>query len=337
MHLQPDRAEEIVRRFPEQRILVVGDIMLDRYIFGEAQRISPEAPVPVVKVSSESEVPGGSSNVGLNIATLGGHAALCGIIGDDFLANRLSVLLQESRLGIDGVLVKHGHPTTVKTRIIAQRQQVVRVDNENSDGLAKETVEELCQVLERMAGKATGIVIEDYGKGVVSQPIADAAIAAARKADIPIAFDPKNNHELNVKGVTVAAPNRKETFEASGIADRSGGLPPLEDDPLLLAGEKLYERWGPEMLITTLGDRGMLLHIAGESPLHVPTRAREVFDVSGAGDTVIGVCVLALAAGASHLEAAEIANFAAGVVVGKLGTASTTPDELLHFMSEVEA
>jgi len=332
MELTSKRAAKIIENFGDQRILVIGDIMLDRYIFGDAQRISPEAPVPVVRVERESEVPGGASNVGLNISTLGGEVNLCGATGADLHGAQLRQLLATAKIGIDGVVEQDSHPTTVKTRIIAQRQQVVRVDHENGAGLASDTIDAICERIGKLAERATGIIIEDYGKGVVRQRVVDSAITAAQERDIPIGVDPKNNHELDIHGVTIATPNRKETFDGAGIPDRHPYPPPLEDEALLAASDVLFERWGPKLLMTTLGADGMLLHTAEGPVRHVPTRAREVFDVSGAGDTVIAVCVLALAAGASYYEAAELANFAAGLVVGKLGTATISQKELLGFI-----
>lgn len=332
MDLKRDRAESIIGNFAAQRILVVGDIMLDRYIFGNADRISPEAPVPVVRVEREREVPGGASNVGLNIKTLGGEANLCGATGDDFHGRQLRELLYSAKIGVDGLIEQARHPTTVKTRIIAQRQQVVRVDHENGDGISAHTIDGICAKIRELAAEATGMIIEDYGKGVVRQRVVDAAIESARKQGIPIGFDPKNNHELDIHGVTIASPNRKETFDGAGIVDRHPTPTPLEDEDVLAASDVLFKKWGPRLLLTTLGADGMLLHTADQPARHVPTRAREVFDVSGAGDTVIAVSVLALASGANYYEAAELANFAAGLVVGKLGTATITPKELLEFI-----
>lgn len=332
MQLTRKRAEKIVGDFSRQRILVVGDLMLDRFIFGAASRISPEAPVPVVHVKREQEMPGGSCNVGMNVKSLGGEALLCGLTGCDFHGRLLAEMLTDAGIGCDGVVADEGETTIVKTRIIAQRQQVARVDYENCDKINPALTEELCGRIGRLAASASGLVIEDYGKGVLRHEVVSAAIAAARSRGIPIGFDPKDKHDLDVRGVTVATPNRREMFAAAGRRDRSVAIPPLEDENLLAAGAELLRRWGPELLLTTLGADGMLLQSAGREPWHAPTRAREVFDVSGAGDTVVAVSVLSLAAGADYSEAAELANFAAGVVVGKLGTATTTPDELLDFM-----
>ena len=313
-------------------MLVVGDLMLDRFIFGDSSRISPEAPVPVVHVSHEQEMPGGACNVAMNVVSLGGGSRVCGTVGDDYHGRTLQRLMSDSGLDCEGVVVDRASATTVKTRIIAQRQQVARVDYESVANLSEPVIDEVGSKIEQLVDVSDAVVIEDYGKGVVNQRVVDAVIAAAARHGVPVGFDPKDNHELDVKGVTVATPNRKETFEAAGVLDRNPGLPPLENPNLLLAAETLFNRWGPSTLMVTLGSDGILLFAGDSESLHVPTRAREVFDVSGAGDTVIAVFVLALAAGAEHYEAAELANFAAGVVVGKLGTAVTTPDELIEFM-----
>lgn len=306
--------------------------MLDRFIFGDSSRISPEAPVPVVHVSREQEMPGGACNVAMNVVSLGGRSRVCGTVGDDYHGGILQRLMAEAGLECEGVVVDSESTTTVKTRIIAQRQQVARVDYESLVELSEVVIGEVGSRIERLVGVSDAVVIEDYGKGVVNQRVVDAVISAAGRRGIPVGFDPKDNHELDVRGVTVATPNRKETFEAAGAVDRFSGEAPLQDRNLLQAAATLFGRWGPSTLMVTLGADGILLYTDEGDAVHVPTRAREVFDVSGAGDTVIAVFVSALAAGAEHYEAAELANFAAGVVVGKLGTAVTTPNELIEFM-----
>jgi len=224
--------------------------------------------------------------------------------------------------------------TTVKTRVIAERQQVVRIDWEDSFEYSASSLSRLEQRLEEEIGASDGVILEDYGKGVIIQDVVDIAIAAARRKGVPIGLDPKDNHILNVEGITLATPNRKEAFSAAGVPETRPAGHPLEDAAVLKVGDILLDKWKPELLMITLGGDGMLLLQRGKKPIHVPTRAREVFDVSGAGDTVIATCVLACAAGASFVEAAEIANYAAGVVVGKLGTATCTPEELLASMPE---
>lgn len=334
MTIHRARAAELLQHFKSRRILVVGDVMLDKYIIGSVSRISPEAPVPVVHVHSEKTVPGGSSNVAVNVRSLEGRAAVAGVVGDDADGRDLAGLL-EARQVSTRALIKHpGIRTTVKTRVIAERQQVVRIDWENSLEFSGAALTEFQhRITEEIAG-ADGVVLEDYGKGVMIQPVVDTVLRAALEKGIPVGLDPKENHVLNMEGITLATPNRKEAFSAAGVPETRPANDPLNDAPLLKVGELLLKKWKPDHLIITLGAHGMLLLDQGQKPVHVPTRAREVFDVSGAGDTVIATCVLARAAGASFLEAAEIANYAAGVVVGKLGTATCSPEELLAWVPE---
>lgn len=334
MTIHRARAAELLKHFPQRRILVVGDLMLDRYIMGSVSRISPEAPVPVVHVHTERAVPGGASNVALNVCALGGRAGVAGVIGGDNEGQMLSRLLGERGVGTASMVTAADTRTTVKTRVIAERQQVVRIDWEDSLNYTPATMSDFEQRLTREIAAVDGVVIEDYGKGVVVQEVVDIVLRAARKKGIPVGLDPKDNHTLNVEGITLATPNRKEAFSAAGVTEKRAGPDPLKDDALLKVGSILMDKWKPEHLNITLGAQGMLLLDHGKPPVHVPTRAREVFDVSGAGDTVIATCVLARAAGASFVEAAEFANYAAGVVVSKLGTATCTPDELLAWMPE---
>lgn len=331
MTISKTRAQEALREFAKQKILVIGDLMLDRYIYGSVSRISPEAPVPVVRVTEERSMPGGACNVAWNVRALGGKASVAGIIGRDAAGNELRSLLAKGEVDLDDVLAQDTFCTIVKTRIIAERQQVVRVDWERTDHLDDNTLADLKARVCRAVAKATGVILEDYGKGVIVQDIVDAAIIQARARGIPIGLDPKENHELRVTGITVGTPNRKEAFAMAHIKETPAQPNPLEDKPLRKVADVLMEKWQPRILMITLGPQGMLL-VSEEGVKHVPTRAREVFDVSGAGDTVVATCVLALAAGATPLEAAEMANYAAGVVVGKIGTATCSPEELLSYI-----
>jgi len=306
--------------------------MLDRYIYGQVSRISPEAPVPVVLVEREKYMPGGACNVSSNIRSLGGRATISGIAGADEAGEKLCGLLREEGVSSEGILSLTDRKTTLKTRIIADRQQVCRVDWDDEREPAEHQIKAFCDLVEREVGHATAVIIEDYGKGVVQQEIVDTVLRSAATSGIPTGFDPKDNHMLNVAGVTVATPNRREAFIGAGMPEGHPAVGPLDDDPLIMASEALLEKWSPELLLVTLGAQGMLLRSGASASRHVPTRAREVFDVSGAGDTVIAACVLALSAGATFEEAAELANYAAGVVVGKLGTATCTAEELLTHM-----
>lgn len=337
MSLSIKRAKELLAGFRHQRVAVVGDLMLDRYIEGSVDRISPEAPVPVVRVRSERSVPGGASNVAVNLRAMGGGASVCGLAGRDAAGRDLIGMLRAARVGTAGVTRPAGLRTTVKTRILAERQQVVRVDHEDAPELAGAALKDACRSVAAEVARSTGVIIEDYGKGFVCQPVIDAVLAAARRAGIPSGLDPKDNHELDVRGITVATPNRREAFHGAQRKDPGAGPDPLADAALLGAARVLLRRWAPRHLLVTLGPQGMLLAAPGAKPRHIPTRAIAVYDVSGAGDTVIAVCVLSLAAGATDEEAAEIANYAAGVVVAKLGTATCTPAELIAHMRECDA
>ena len=329
MTLKKERVREILDGFAAQRILVVGDLMLDRFIYGDVTRISPEAPVPVVCVSHETDMPGGASNVARNIQSLGGQSIVSGVIGCDAYGDTLLQRLQECEVAVDGVMRLADRATTVKTRIIAEHQQVVRVDWDCTECMMAADQARFTTATAARVAQSTGVVIEDYGKGVVFQDVVSRVIEAARAAGVPSGIDPKDNHELQVSGVTVATPNRAEAFMSMGVKETNAQADPLTDQPLLEMAKGLRKKWNPELLLLTLGGCGMLL-VERDVPFrHIPTRAREVFDVSGAGDTVIATCLLALAAGATYAEAAELANYAAGVVVGKLGTATCSNEELL--------
>ena len=332
MTMNRARARRLLARFPDQRVLVVGDLMLDHYIQGNVTRISPEAPVPVLHVNQERSVPGGASNVASNVRAMSGAADVAGVVGRDAHGQSLTRLLARDGVGVEAVLRLPHVPTTVKTRVVADRQQVVRVDWEKQLEFTDRQLAQFCQQVEKMAAQATAVVIEDYSKGVVQQAVIDAVVHVALQRRIPVGLDPKENYELDVRGITLAKPNRKEAFAHAGLKDPGPADHPLDDVALLKVSDLLLEKWQPSMLMITLGSQGMLLAGEGVAPRHVPTQAREVYDLSGAGDTVIATCMLALAAGASFGEAAELANFAAGVVVGKLGTATCSRDELLAYM-----
>lgn len=331
MTIDRNRIQELLTRFSSQRILVVGDLMLDRFLQGSVSRISPEAPVPVVEVRNEHAMPGGAGNVALNISSLGAESVVAALAGTDVAGDDLIRCLEDRGVSIAG-LIRGAHlPTTVKTRVVADRQQVVRVDRDFYGEVPEELIDALCDAVRRETRQSTGVILEDYGKGVVSQRVVDAALSAAREAGIPSGFDPKDNHSLKVEGVTLASPNRNEAFLAAGVKDLTPTAHPLEDPQLLKAGQRLLELWKPRLLMMTLGAGGMLLlQREGGTPMHVPTRAREVFDVSGAGDTVIAAAILALSAGATFEEAAELSNYAGGAVVAKLGTAVCEPRDLLE-------
>jgi len=326
------RAKKLLASFPRKTILVVGDLMLDRYVTGGVTRISPEAPVPVVHVGAERAVPGGAANVAMNLRSLGGRAMVAGVVGCDSDGRELRVLLEKSGIDTSGLLADRRVMTTVKTRIVAERQQVVRVDREGPREQVEGVLPRLCRRLARIIPQVDGVIIEDYGKGVICQTVVDTVAKAARKGGIPVGLDPKDDHALRFSNIALATPNYAEACLAAGLKPR-----PLDGNlethaTLALAGKILPAKWNCRLLIITLGPHGMYLVSEGRRPLVIPAKAREVFDVCGAGDTVIATAMLGLVAGATHEEAAALANYAAGVVVGKLGTATCAPGELLAYM-----
>ncbi len=322
-------AERLLGRFGDTRILVVGDLMLDRYVFGSVSRISPEAPVPVVHVSSESSRPGGASNVSLNVASLGGSSVVAGIAGEDEAGADLLKTLADAGIETGGVVCVDGIQTTVKTRIISDRQQVARVDYEDEQAVYADKIDMFCEMLPGLVKKSTGVILEDYGKGVICQKVVDVVLEAAKEYGKPVGFDPKDNHQLNLPWLTFATPNYREACLATGQPELPLGDSPEAHEGLRMAGEMLSKQWDTEFLMITLGPHGMYLCPQDGPPSVQPTLAKEVFDVSGAGDTVIAVAMMAISAGAGYEEAAALANHAAGVVVGKLGTATCSEEELL--------
>lgn len=325
------QAEKIVKSFAAMKILVVGDLMLDRYVTGTVTRISPEAPVPVLRVTGERALPGGAANVALNIQSLGGQAVVAGVVGRDRAGQELLAILSDRGIGVDGVLATKRVQTTVKTRVIAERQQIVRVDREDEIEPDADVLRDLCKRISSLASSVDGIIIEDYGKGVVTQGVVDSVLACAKQGGKLVGYDPKENAGLRLTDITLATPNYKEACCVAGIKESAMRAPPESDPVLRTAAETLVKIWKPELLIITLGPHGMYLVSRGGEPRVIPTRAREVYDVCGAGDTVIAAAMLALAGGASHEDAAAVANCAAGVVVGKVGTATCSPQELLSY------
>jgi len=315
--IEKERLKQILSGFSDVRILVVGDLMLDRFVWGDVSRISPEAPVPVVEVRSESEMPGGAANVARNICELGGGLYIAGIVGDDHYGRVLMKGLAGKRTDIGGIIVGEKRKTTLKMRIVAHHQQMVRVDYEDVDGLTESQIDRLMGYIEGQLESIDAFLIEDYGKGMVTQPMLDRLVALGKSAGKIMTFDPKQGHELDVRGVTAVTPNRSEAVWAAG-----GEMPESK------LGLALMDKWGCESVLLTLGEQGMLIFERGSESVEIPCAAREVYDVSGAGDTVIGTFTLALASGASNFEAAVIANHAAGIVVGKVGTAVVTREEL---------
>jgi D-glycero-beta-D-manno-heptose-7-phosphate kinase len=323
------RVRQILSAATKTRALVVGDAMLDHFIWGHVGRISPEAPVPVVDFARESFIPGGAANVARNLAALNVPTELFGVVGEDAAAAQLKELLREQKIGCDGLLANDGRATSVKMRIVAHQQQVVRLDRESRAELDARTTGRLLAALDSKLRRAAAVIVGDYGKGSITQPLLEEIKARCRKHGVWLSVDPKPLHELNLKGLSLITPNRKEAFELANLPDDTRSTNPLADRNLMAAVERLLKELRPVLLLVTLGELGMLLCRSGQKPFHIPTQAQEVFDVSGAGDTVIATFTLAIAGGASPLEAAIISNHAAGIVVGKVGTAVAMPEELL--------
>jgi D-beta-D-heptose 7-phosphate kinase/D-beta-D-heptose 1-phosphate adenosyltransferase len=324
------RIKQILNRFPRQTILVVGDLMLDQFIWGKVSRISPEAPVPIVEVTRESYFPGGAANVARNLRALGASVQMLGVTGADQPSHELRRLLKQQGINADGLLVDASRPTTLKIRVVAHRQQVVRIDRESAAPLSAAVAR---QLLDRFITDLPGVdavIFEDYAKGVLSQERLDAMQRLSRQRHKITAADPNARHPMRFSGLTAVTPNRMEAFAAARVPYAEPVDDVLQDEPLLRVGEILLKQWKPRNLLITLGEHGMCLFRPGEKPHHIPTVAQEVFDVSGAGDTAIATLALALTAGANAIEAAEISNHAAGVVVGKIGTATCSADELME-------
>src|SRR5437667_4353358 len=326
--MNPNRLKAVLDRSPTKRILVIGDVMLDQFLWGKVSRISPEAPVPVVEVARESFFPGGAANVARNLRALGSPVRIVGVLGDDGAGEQLRDLLEEQGIETTGLAIDPNRPTTLKTRIVAHNQQVVRFDRERTDKLSPFTVRKLLEYFESQVDDAAAVIFEDYGKGVLSQKLLDDMHRVAKKSGKITAADPNSRHLLHYSGLSAVTPNRSEAFVAAGMPYAEPADNVLSDEALLRVGQTLLRKWKPRNLLVTLGEHGMCLFRPGQKPHHIPTVAQEVFDVSGAGDTAIATLVAALAAGANPVEAAEISNHAEGVLVGMIGPATCSPEEL---------
>lgn len=320
---------ELIGRFAGKRMLVIGDLMLDEFIWGRVSRISPEAPVPVVSVTGESDYPGGAANVARNLREFTKEAFVMGLVGADPQGQTLIGLLEAAGIRTEGVLQDSSAATTVKTRVIARNQQVVRVDRERKTILTSDQLGHAREYLEHAMPRLDGVVVADYGKGFLTQPLADDICRLARKHGKVLAVDPHPHTSLVWRGATAIKPNRIEAFTAVGLPPADPVEPACRDEALLEAARRLNRLWETQSLLVTLGEQGMLLFDGEAEPLHLPARAHEVFDVSGAGDTAIALFTLGLVAGATPAAAAELANRASGIVVGKIGTATVSPAELI--------
>jgi D-glycero-beta-D-manno-heptose-7-phosphate kinase len=307
------RLQKLFDNFSEMKIAVVGDLMLDRYMWGAVQRISPEAPVPVVEVTSETVKLGGSANVANNILALGATVFPIGVVGEDIYARELLGLFALAGIGTSGIVSDKDRPTTIKTRIIAHDQHVVRADVESKCDLSPEIEDKILHFITENISDFHGIILEDYNKGVLTQRLITEIIAICRKHDVFVAVDPKFNHFFDFKEVDLFKPNRRETEQALGIKITS-------DEDLESAAHELFNRLNCRHVLITRGDQGMTLFANnGTQKLQVPTRAKKIHDVSGAGDTVISTFVVATLAGADNAEATTLASYAAGIVCGEVG------------------
>ncbi|MGE5751213.1 MAG: D-glycero-beta-D-manno-heptose-7-phosphate kinase [Nitrospirota bacterium] len=316
------RLMKYIDRFSSTRTLVVGDVMLDHYIWGKVSRISPEAPVPVVNVTEENVLLGAATNVVNNVHALGGKVSVCGVIGHDEAGRQLVHMLRVQGIHTDGLIVEDGRPTTIKTRVIAHSQQVVRFDRETKVGIERDTHKRIFEYIRQQEDNGLdAIVLSDYSKGVITKDLVRDIVKLARKKGIIVSVDPKINHFGIYSGVTIITPNTKEASIGAKIE--------IEDDESLLkAGTLLLKRLKCNAILITRGEHGMSLFERGGRVTHIPTVAQEVYDVTGAGDTVISTLTLAMAAGAGIVDAAKLSNYAAGIVVGVVGTATVKPDEL---------
>ena len=323
------RLRQILDRAAGKRILVIGDLMLDEFVWGKVGRISPEAPVPVVEVTGESFFPGGAANVARNLREFLDRVSVIGLIGKDRNGQRLRQLLAKHKIDMSDSIEDEKFPTIVKTRIIARHQQVVRVDREKIAQPSTAQIGKVAAAVRKRLTNLDAIIFEDYGKGFVRRELVAQIARKARAAKKIVTADPNPHNLIDWSGMTAVKPNRTEAFLAAGIPDRDPELSPKKDVDLARAGKELLQKWAAQYLLITLGEHGMIFFEKGKRPHHIPTKARDVFDVSGAGDTAIAMFTLALVCNATPFEAAQIANHASAVVVGKLGTATVTRDELI--------
>jgi len=324
---QKENYDPLINKFSGCRILVIGDVMLDEYVWGKVRRISPEAPVPVVEVQERTYMAGGAANTGSNVASLGGKVELIGVVGDDIHAGLLREKLLKLGIDSDNLIVDSSHPTITKTRIIANKQHVVRVDVEKRDALDSALQQRIIDTISSQVGQVDVVVISDYGKQVISHQISQATIEMASKAGIPVIVDPKGNDYSKYRGATVITPN---ILEAELVLHTDLN----NESQIMKAGADLNELIRGEAILLTRGAEGMTLFQQDQPPITIPAVARALFDVTGAGDTVVGTLAMSLAAGSTLKEGVVLANLAAGLVVEKLGTATVTQQELKLSLSQ---
>jgi rfaE bifunctional protein kinase chain/domain len=312
---------DYIDRFQGTGVLVVGDVMVDEFIWGKVERISPEAPVPVVEVQREVLLLGGAANVVNNIRALGGNVFLAGVVGKDAMGSHLMGELKRINVSTEGIVTLAERPTTIKTRVIAHHQQMVRFDREVRAKIDEETTDKIIGYARSLGTKIAAVIISDYGKGVVNERLVSGLVDMVKKGGQTISVDPKVENFSIYRGVTVITPNHHEA--GSGVGNKI-----VDEESLLVTGKMILSKLGCENVVITQGEDGMTLFETRGDVVHIPTVAREVFDVTGAGDTVISTLTLAVAAGARMRDAALISNYAAGIVVGKVGTAIVNADEL---------
>ena len=318
---------DIIGNFSKAGVLVVGDIMVDHFIWGNVSRISPEAPVPVVDVQKDSILLGGCANVLNNIHAMGGRVYVAGVVGSDNIGKKLLAELSKRKIGTEGIVVKKDRPTTLKTRIVAHGQQMVRFDKEDRKPIAPTSIDKILEYVTSLRNKIGAIVISDYNKGVVSRELIQGIKKIADHADIFICLDPKQNNFSLYKGAHVITPNHYEV-------QRAVGMDITEANNIEKLSELLLKKHAFPALLVTRGEEGMSLFENGKKIVHThfPAQAKEVYDVTGAGDTVIGILALCLSSGANLKEATCLANLAAGIVVEKIGTATVTRKELIDVL-----
>ena len=317
------RLNDLKKGFDGKRIAVIGDMMLDGYFWGDVKRISPEAPVPVLEVEDEFFRFGGAANVAFNILTLGGIPVPVGVIGNDNYGNIFSSLLKEKNIEHDGIIIDNDRPTTTKTRVIANSQHVVRIDKESKAYINKKIEQKISSYLERVLDKLDGIILQDYNKGILTPSLITKIISLANKKNILITVDPKFDNFFEYKNVTVFKPNLKETETVLGIRIK-------DDKDISSAGRNLLQKLNSKYVLLTLGEEGIAVFEKGDKERRMPTKARKVADVSGAGDTVISTLTIGLAAGADIYEACFLANYAAGVVCGEVGIVPIEKERLFE-------
>ncbi len=320
------KLQKAIKSFGQARVLVLGDVMLDQFIWGKVRRISPEAPVPVVEVESETYMLGGAANVLHNLVALGGQAQLAGLVGDDQAGQQVAELLDQLEVSAEGLVVCADRPTTVKTRVVAHSQQVVRVDRESRRPVARRDTKRLSAFVLDALTRVDAVIISDYAKGVISGPLLQPIMAQAKRGDKVVAVDPKVSNMSLYLGATVVTPNHLEAASAAR-------LPAEGEDYVQRAGRIIMDKFKVQSVLVTQGEKGMTL-FAPEGDTHIPTMAKRVFDVTGAGDSVISAFTLGLVSGLSLVEAAVLANFAGGVVVGEVGTSAVTGGRLSQAVAE---